>query len=211
MEQEPSGARATDHDVCDGLVSGEAWASDALYERVAVAVEGTLNRLLGACDSDREDLAQQTFERVILTVVDGRFKRNCSLRSWAAVIAQNLAVDEIRARRRARTVFEPPPAEESLDLVGASPRTPEHVVGVGRRFEQLRAALGSVRRLRAEAFVLHDVLGYEIVELARLTGVSPAAAQSRLVRGRRDLLAAIQVLDGQRPQSRRVEVRHEVS
>jgi len=200
IEEGPLEALASDYEICDGLVSAEAWASATLYQRVAPAVDATLYRLLGARDSDREDLAQQTFEQVISTVVDGRFKRNCTLKSWAALIAQNLALDALRARSRARALFNPILVKESLDLVAASPPTPEHLVGVGRRVEQLRAALRSVRRPRAEAFVLHDVLGYEVAELAQLTGVSQAAAQSRLVRGRRDLLAAIRVLDRGRRQ-----------
>jgi DNA-directed RNA polymerase specialized sigma24 family protein len=37
--------------------------------------------------------------------------------------------------------------------------------------------------------LLHDGFGHEVTEISALTGVSVAAAQSRLVRGRRQLLS----------------------
>jgi RNA polymerase sigma-70 factor (ECF subfamily) len=45
---------------------------------------------------------------------------------------------------------------------------------------------------RAEAVFLHDVLGHELAEIAVITGATVAAAQSRLVRGRKELLERLQ-------------------
>ena len=40
---------------------------------------------------------------------------------------------------------------------------------------------------KAETVLLHDVFGYELAEIAVLTGASVSAVQSRLVRGRKEL------------------------
>jgi RNA polymerase sigma-70 factor (ECF subfamily) len=40
---------------------------------------------------------------------------------------------------------------------------------------------------RAWAFLLHDVYGYSLEEVAEMTGTSASAAQSRIFRGRREM------------------------
>jgi DNA-directed RNA polymerase specialized sigma24 family protein len=48
---------------------------------------------------------------------------------------------------------------------------------------------------RAEVLFLHDVAGLELSEIAVLIGDSESAVQSRLVRGRRELMAKLSLLD----------------
>ncbi len=51
----------------------------------------------------------------------------------------------------------------------------------------VRIEIARLSPTRAEALLLHDVLGYELSEVAAIVGVTVAAAQSRLVRGRKEL------------------------
>ena len=56
-----------------------------------------------------------------------------------------------------------------------------------RELDRLREQLSLMAPDRAMAVLLHDALGHDLAEVAVLSGCSVAAAQSRLVRGRREL------------------------
>jgi len=187
----PRGSDLTDADLCRALAAGEAWAAEVVYDRVQDVVDAVLYRLLGPGDGERDDLAQQALERVISTIVTGRFSQGCSLRSWATLITQHLAIDAMRSRSRERKLFDRSIDHHALELVAEDTRTPERAAETRRRVERLLSALSTVNRARAEAVVLHDILGHDLAEIATLTGVTVAAAQSRLVRGRKEVLKYI--------------------
>jgi RNA polymerase sigma-70 factor (ECF subfamily) len=190
------GSDLSDGELCEALTAGESWAAEAVYDRVEDVVDGVLFRLLGPGDVDRDDLTQQAIESVITTIVSGRFARGCSLRSWATLITQHLAIDTMRARTRERTLFDRNVPYQALELVASNTQTPERAAETRRRIERLLGALSAVNQQRAEAVVLHDVLEHDLAEIARLTGITVAAAQSRLVRGRREILKWILTQEG---------------
>jgi len=178
----------SDEEICRRLEAGNATAAEIVYERVANVVDAVLFRLLGPNDHEREDLAQQAMERIIGTIVSGRYMRDCSLSSWATLITQHLAIDAMRSRTRDRKVFDRHVGTQTVELVPDGNRSTEQIVETQRRANRLVRVLSSISSTHAEAVVLHDVLGHDLAEIARLTGVSVAAAQSRLVRGRRKAL-----------------------
>ena len=91
------------------------------------------------------------------------------------------------SRTRERSVIDREPGA-ALEAPSRRPEDDvERAAGTREELERLRTHLGRMSPEKAEALVLHDVLGYGLGEVAMLSGVSVTAAQSRLLRGRREL------------------------
>jgi RNA polymerase sigma factor (sigma-70 family) len=166
---------------------------------VRSAVRGVLRRLVGTEDPEFEDLVQSSIENVLVTFERGKFRGDCPKGGWAAVIARNVAIDAIRARRRERQLF----ARDAADLVaaesvrGADAKTgPEHLTGVQERLHRVKSAMLGLGAQKANVVFLHDVLGHELTDVAGILKITVAAAQSRLVRARREI---IEQIDAPRP------------
>ena len=160
-------------------------------QNVRSAVRGVLRRLVGTDDPEYEDLVQSSIENVLVTFERGKFRGDCPRGGWAAVIARNVAVDAIRARRRERQLF----ARDAADLIAAdsvrgadAKMGPEHLTGVQERLHRVKAAMLGLGAQKANVVFLHDVLGHELTDVAGILKITVAAAQSRLVRGRREII-----------------------
>jgi RNA polymerase sigma-70 factor (ECF subfamily) len=155
-----------------------------LYDRLLPVVDRTLYRVFGRREADHADLVQATFEQIVLTLIKRRYARACGLSSWASTLASHVGLKALRTRRRERAVV------DRSNQHAPDPEAPaslERTLGVRSELERVRAHLAAMKPERAEALFLHDVLGHDLAEIAVLTGVSVAAAQSRLSRGRREL------------------------
>jgi len=177
----------TDSELIDAFERGDTEAAAQIYDRLIGVVEGTLWHVLGRRDDHHNDLVQTAFEQIVMTLSRRKFARACSLSSWAATVTTHVAFNAIRSRTRERKVL-----DRRRDGDAEATNFPEHAdleheLGVREELARVRQYLAEMDSTRSTTLFLHDVLGHELAEIAVLTGVSVAAAQSRLVRGRREL------------------------
>jgi len=179
----PAAPALDDSELLAALRAGETAAAAAFHDRVRVQVDRTIRRLLGRADFESEDIAQQAMIELVTTI--DRYRGDCSLDSWTSTITAHAVYKHIRRRKTERRIFgalegDPPAETHSHSRTG-------HDALVRSVLSRVLGHLNAIDESKAWTFVLHDVCGYDLREIAQITGASVAAAQSRLVRGRREV------------------------
>lgn len=176
-----------------GVVEGDREIAARFFDHVSPAVHAALFRVLGRVGEDHDDLMQSALEQVVTSLVRGSYAGDCSLRTWASLIAARVGLMAIRSRGRARVRLVESP--ETLALVEDPRSSVEARASARERLALVRQVLGELEETKALTLVLHDAFGHSLEEIATLTQVTVAAAQSRLVRGRKELLARVTKLE----------------
>ncbi len=162
---------------------GDEDAAEMLYARLAPRIHATVRTLLGGGDPDHDDCVQMAFVEVVRAV--DRFRGESSLEHWCSRVAAHVVYKHIRRRRTERRIFER----------GARTSDRPEAMSSARRLvlrdlaRRISTKLEGITKEKLYAFLLHDVLGFDLREIAQITSVSVAAAQQRLVRGRREVRA----------------------
>ena len=175
-----------DDEILEAVRRGDAVVAEDFYWRIKPVVDRTVRRLVGRLDRDGEDLVQIALVQLIESLHS--YRGECPLDAWVSTVAAHVVYKHIWRRR----------LEKNHLRISAGRRRggvdqPEDVPGIAQRIllrdavKQVVDHLTTIRSERAWAFVLHDVCGYSLDEVAHICGVSVVAAQSRLVRGRREL------------------------
>lgn len=188
----------TDEELFEGIAHGDERMAAEVYRRLLPAVEATLFRVLGRREPEHEDLVQSSFEQIILTLSERRYAQACSLKTWASTITAHVALKALRSRYRQRRLFNTAVEPSELTERASGDEDVERTVVLQRELERLRGHLSDISPEQAEAVMLHDLMGHALAEIATITGVSIAAAQSRLVRGRKELQARLTKASGTR-------------
>jgi len=180
-------AAVSDEILIEAVQRGDDRVASDIYDRLFDVVDRTLYRVTGTRGSDHDDLVQQTFEQIVLTLSRHSFAHLCSLRTWASRVATHVGLNALRSRRRERAVFD---KTQEVELEAPAPgyvRDPHGALHSRHELTLIRGLLGEMNPVVVEVLLLHDVFGHDVAEIAMMMGTSMPAAQSRLFRGRRDL------------------------
>jgi RNA polymerase sigma-70 factor (ECF subfamily) len=138
---------------------------------------------LGVAEADIDDVAQEVFLGIHRNL--SRFEGRCSLRTWVYGICHRRAVDyRRRASVRPELYSDDPPdqgvaADQEQDFALAQAR------------QQLARVLDSLDEEKRTVFVLFDIEGVPMDEVAEIVGCPLQTAYSRLYAARRKVEATL--------------------
>jgi RNA polymerase sigma-70 factor (ECF subfamily) len=169
----------------DGCRRGERPALTQLFQREAPYLERVLSRIL-AGSSDLEDLLQLTLEQAIVAFPS--FRGEASVRTWLTRIAVRTAMRHLKhpAQKR-RVAFEVIEGGQS----GASHSRPAHEAEARVRVRALKAHLDALDEKHRAAFILFQVEGRSMEEVAALMDANLSTTKSRVMWARRKLFARL--------------------
>src|SRR6187455_419134 len=99
----PPGSDALDQTaLVRGVLAGERWAANSLYDLLYPSIARALQRVLQRPGADYDDLVQATFERIMRALVAQRGEGIMNLCAWSSGIATHVALDAMRSRIRER-------------------------------------------------------------------------------------------------------------
>lgn len=179
-------ARLDDEALIAGLLAGDERIAREMYRRLVHAVDHTLYKIFGRREQDHDDLVQAAFEQIVATLSSRRFAGACSLKTWATTLAAHVGLKALRSRHRERKVLDKSWVVDDSMLPAAE--DPETDLDVREDIQRLRDSLTRINPRRAEVVFLRDILGHDLAEISVMLRLSVSAAQSLLVRGRKDVV-----------------------
>jgi RNA polymerase sigma-70 factor (ECF subfamily) len=159
--------------------AGDVEAFETLYKQHAPRIYGLATRMAGSAD-EGEDLLQEIFLQAYRKL--GSFKGDASVGTWLYRLALNHCLDFVRSRRaKMGKVTDTLDAETSIEP-SAARETPVARIDLQRAIERLPEGC-------REAFVLHDVEGFDHKEVASMLGIAEGTSKSQVFKARMKLRA----------------------
>lgn len=173
--------KTADVDLVERCRAGDVDAFAALYREQSPRIFA-LARRMGGTPEEGEDLLQEIFLQAYRKL--DSFKGDSSIGTWLYRLALNHCLDYVRGRRaRMDKVTETLDSETAIEPA-ARRDTPIARIDLERAIDRLPDGC-------REAFVLHDVEGFDHKEVGRLLGVAEGTSKSQVFKARMKLRAML--------------------
>ena len=176
-----------DHALLEATRTGDEIAFQELVRRYRNPITNFVYRMLN--DYDRAvDLAQETFVRVYMSAE--RYQANYSFSTYIYRIASNLAITDLRQRKRRRLIpipsfFSDKDGEEmEIELPDERQVMPDDAMIEDERRQAVSRAIASLPEKYRVAVVLRDIEGKSYEEISAVLGLSDGTVKSRINRAR---------------------------
>jgi RNA polymerase sigma-70 factor, ECF subfamily len=178
-----------------GVRDDEPGAFEELVAHYQSRLVGIMHHLVGNAE-EAEDLAQEVFLRVYRA--RKKYRARCKFSTWLFTIANNLAINALRARQRKRIV---PLNTRDSGALGARPAEQLVTASSGslpiRKIQQneltgiIRRAVDGLNERQRLAVVLNKFEDMGYAEIAEIMGLTVKAVKSLLCRARMNLRDAL--------------------
>jgi RNA polymerase sigma-70 factor, ECF subfamily len=172
---------AGDRELVARCQAGDAEAFETLYRQHASRLYTLASRMAGSPE-DGEDLLQEIFLQVHRKL--GSFKGEAALGTWIYRLALNHCLDYVRSRQAKMSKL-----TETLEAVRSFEPIARRETPIARM--DLERALERLPDGCREAFVLHDVEGFDHKEVGNLLGIAEGTSKSQVFKARAKLRALL--------------------
>jgi RNA polymerase sigma-70 factor, ECF subfamily len=185
----PENGSYSDNDLVREFIAGNDAAFTQLVTKYKDALTNYLNVMVGDYDIAIE-LSQETFLRVYKNI--GKYSNIYQFSTWIYKIATNLAIDELRYRKRRGQVFyrnilgtHPAREEDGPEFeVSDTRRNPRDEILHKESSQILGDAIRSLPEKYRTAFIMKEVQELPYETIAEVLNCSPGTIKSRLHRAR---------------------------
>ena len=170
-----------DADLVTRCLAGDIDAFETVYRQHSARIYSLACRMAGSAD-DGEDLLQEIFLQAYRKL--GSFKGDAALGTWLYRLAVNHCLDYVRSRQAKMNKL-----TETLDAAASFEPTARRETPIARL--DLERAIERLPDGCREAFVLHDVEGFDHKEVGGLLGIAEGTSKSQVFKARARLRALL--------------------
>ena len=172
------------------LVAGTREGDDSAFQEIVNRYRNQITNFVFRMLNDYEravDIAQETFVRIYMNA--GRYQANYNFSTYIYRIASNLAITELRQRKRRRlmpfpTFFDKDGEEVEVEIADESVVDPADSMINEQRRQAVAKAIATLPEKYRTAVVLRDIEGRSYEEIAEILELSDGTVKSRINRAR---------------------------